>query len=329
MAGLAGLGEQVVWLRRNWPAIAFIALLVLPLYALVITVVVRSGLWDLSGEPFNDEQFKALFLFLGAALGTTATVIGLLLTRASAERSLAQQQLDTAVQALSLIKNETDYAAKGVVSGALATVVHLGHPVIAMRTLQTALRDDAVDINTAVWLIDRVLVAAPAPARRDVVLVASKQEAVELLHTNLERLIDDNKPGDVEWPLSAHSAWPRDLSQQTGWRLMQALMELLTSRPAHWWTQTFTWSWVIYTLNQLVQDDTVDTVLRTEAAGYGLLLLTAHDGDVNGLTDTAPRAEVEARLRALAGDVRQLEHRVLADKIEEWVDEALAASPPT
>jgi hypothetical protein len=157
MAGPAGLGERVVWLRHNWPAIAFIALLVLPLYALVITVVVRSGLWDLSGEPFNDEQFKALFLFLGAALGTTATVTGLLLTRASAERSLAQQQLDTAVQALSLIKNETDYAAKAVVSGALATVEHLGHPVIAMRTLQTALRDDAVDINTAVWLIDQVL----------------------------------------------------------------------------------------------------------------------------------------------------------------------------
>jgi len=327
--------SRVIWLRRNWLAVAFIALLVLPLYALVISVVVRSGLWDLWGEPFNDEQFKALFLFLGAALGTTATVIGLLLTRASAERSLAQQQLDTerslaqqqldtAVQALSLIKHDTEYAAQAVVSGALATLVHLGHPVIAMRTLQTALRDKAVDITTAVWLIDQVLVAAPSAARR-ADLVVSKQEAVELLHTNLERLTDDDKPGEVDWPLSALAAWPKGLGQQSGWRLMQALMELLCSRPAHWWTQKYTWSWVIYTLDQLVQDETADTGLRTEAAGYGLLLLRAHPGDVNGLTDTAPRAEVEERLRALAGDVPRLEHRVLAIQLEEWVKEAIGA----
>jgi len=314
--------SRLIWLRRDWLAVAFIALLVLPLYALVITVVVRSGLWDLRGEPFSEEQFKALFLFLGAALGTTATVIGLLLTRASAERSLAQQQLDTAVQALSLIKNETDYAAKAVVSGALATVVHLGHPVIAMRTLQTALRDDAVDINTAVWLIDQVLVAAPTPARRGVVLVASKQEAVELLHTNLERLIDDDRPGDVEWPLSAFGAWPRDLSQQAGWRLVQALMELLTSRTADWWTQTFTWSWVIYTLDQLAQDHTADKGLRREAAGYGLLLLRAHRGDINSLTDTVPRARVEERLRTLAGDEHPFEQRALVARLEEWVEAA-------
>ena len=307
---------------QHWPALTFVVLVVVPVYGLVAAVVIRSGLWHLHGSPFNDEQFKALLLFLGTALGTTATLIGLLVTRASAARSLLQQQLDTAVQALNLIRYETGYAAKAVVSGALATLVHLGHPVIAMRTLQTAWRDDAVDVKTAVWLIDQVLATTASTASAGD-LVASKQEAVEMLNANLAQLVHDDRPGDVDWPLSA-VAWPKDLDQQTGWRLLQTLLELLTGNPAQWWTRDgLTWSWTIYALDQLVQDHSADALLRSEAARYGKKLLEANPGDVNGLTRTVPRADVEARFVRLSDDdaVSVLN---LDETIEEWVAEARA-----
>jgi len=294
------------WLSRrigqHWLALTFVLLVVIPVYALVAAVVVRSGLWHFHGGPFNDEQFKALLLFLGTALGTTATLIGLLVTRASAARSLAQQQLDTAVQALNLIRNDQGYAAKAVISGALATLVHLGHPVIAMRTLQTAWSSgDAVDVKTAVWLIDQVL-ASNASSASASDLIASKQEAVEMLNANLAQLVHDDRPGDVDWPMSAF-AWPRHLDQQTSWRLLQTLLALLTRNPAEWWTRDgFTWSWTIYVLDQLVQDGSADPQLRSEAARYGKKLLEANPGDVNGPTRTVPRADVEARFARLSDD---------------------------
>lgn len=316
------LGERLARLSGSWLPLAFVVLVVAPLYALVLVVVVRSDLWDLRGGPFNDEQFKALLLFLGAALGTTATVVGFLLTKASGERSLAQQQLDSAVQALSLIKQDNGYAAKAVTAGALATLVHLGHPVIAMRTLQAALNDDAVDLSTAVWLIDQVLTATPARGARDD-LVVSKQDAVDLLVTQLPRLPVDDKPGDVPWPLSAVGAWPPNLGQQSGWRLMHTLLGLLMSRDAAWWTSGgLTWSWVIASLDRLARDETVEQGLRQEAARHGLQLLEALTGDVNSLYDTQPRDAVLARLTAVVADADDFANPAMRDAVADWVADA-------
>ncbi|WP_109508602.1 hypothetical protein [Nocardioides speluncae] len=322
--GRRSLGDRLHRLGRSWLTLAFVCLVVVPLYALVLVVVVRSDLWQLGGGPFNDEQFKALLLFLGAALGTVATVVGFLLTKASSERSLAQQQLDSAVQALSLIKQDDGYAAKAVTAGALATLVHLGHPVIAMRTLQAALDDDAVDLSTAVWLIDQVLTATPVRGARDD-LVVSKQDAVELLATQLPRLPDDDHPGNVAWPLCAVGAWPPDLGQQPGWRLMHTLLGLLVSRDAGWWTSRgLTWSWVIASLDRAASDETVEIGLRQEAARHGLQLLGALTGDVNTLYDTEPRDAVRARLAAVVAGADEFANPKMRDAVTAWVDRATA-----
>lgn len=316
------LSDRLHLLSGGWLSLAFVCLVVVPLYALVLVVVIRSDLWHVRGRPFNDEQFKALLLFLGAALGTTATVVGFLLTKTSGERSLAQQQLDSAVQALSLIKQDDRYAAKAVTAGALATLVHLGHPVIAMRTLQAALNDDAVDLSTAVWLIDQVLTTTPARGARDD-LVVSKQDAVELLVTQLPRLPDDEHPGNVEWPLCALGAWPPNLGQQSGWRLMHALLGLLVSRDAHWWTSRgLTWSWVIASLDRLAVDETVEKGLSQEAGRHGLQLLRALDGDVNSLYKTEPCEAVLARLTTIAAGADDFAKPEMRDAVAAWVAEA-------
>lgn len=318
------LGDRLHLLSGSWLSLAFICLVVVPLYALVLVVVIRSDLWHLRGGPFNDEQFKALLLFLGAALGTTATVVGFLLTKASGERSLAQQQLDSAVQALSLIKQDGGYAAKAVTAGALATLVHLGHPVIAMRTLQAALDDDAVDLSTAVWLIDQVLTATPTRGARDD-LVVSKQDAVELLVTQLPRLPDDDHPGSVSWPLSALGAWPPNLGQQSGWRLMHTLLGLLVSRDARWWTSRgLTWSWVIASLDRVAVDESVEKGLRQEAGRHGLQLLGALDGDVNSLYETEPRAAVLARMTTVVDGADDFANPAMRDVVAAWVARATA-----
>ena len=152
------------------------------------------------------------------------------------------------------MKNESGYAAKAVSGGALTTLVHLGHPVIAMRTLQAALADKAVDISTAVWLIDQVLNGTNTVGDRSD-LAVSKQDAAELLLSLVEQLPDDARPGYAIWPSCASGRWPADLDVQTGMNLVFALLATLTSRPESWWTsRDLTWLWAIDTLVSAAED---------------------------------------------------------------------------
>ncbi len=267
----------------------------IPLYALLVSVIVRSDLLDFGGKPFSDEQFKALIAFFGVALGTTATALGVFLTKASNDRaqvqqsasmrqaeqaereSEARQKLDTAVQVLGLMKNDSGYAAKAVTGGALTTLVHLGHPVIAMRTLQAALADEAVDISTAVWLIDQVLGGVKTVGDWSD-LTVSKQDAAELLLSLTAQLPDDARPGYAAWPSCVSGRWPADLDVQTGMTLVFAMLSMLTSRPEAWWTsRDLTWLWAIDTLVCAAEDDSGHEHLREESATYATVLLTAVD----------------------------------------------------
>lgn len=297
-------------LRRSWLSLS-VGLLLVALGALMLSVVVRSDLWRFWGAPFTADQFRAMFAFLGAALGVVATLVAALLTKANNDRTLVQkeeseqrvlaqareaqnrQRLDTAISVLGLIKTEDQYAGKAVTGAAITTLVVLGYPVIAMRTLQAALNEQAVDSASAAWVIDQVLGGrsildggqySTAAGRVQLEAPPSREDAIGLLYDHYAVFTDDERPGKFEWPRCAAGQWPPGLDQQSGWTLMLAMLRLLTSRPASWWTaDDLTWSWVIYTLYQVTEDPAGDQHLRAEAATYSLLLLDAFDGDtING-----------------------------------------------
>jgi hypothetical protein len=340
----------------RWFIAGFVLLVVVPLYLLMLSVVIRSDLLDLGGAPFTSDQFKALIAFLGVGVSATAAVLGVIVTKVTGDRTLAQeaegqrrnellerdslarqrleadrvhaqaaeaqtrQALETAVQVLNLIKNEGGYAGKAVTGGALTTLVHLGHHVIAMRTLQAALREDAVDMSTAVWLIDQVLqVSTSADSRDD--LVASKQDAAGLLVDYVHRLSEDSRPGLFDWPSCAFGRWPTSLDPQAGWSLMLALLKLLTSRPAEFWTaEDHTWSWVIFTLDQLAQDETGDPSLRQTAATYGVRLLEAHRlAFVQGVTSYVTTDEVRTRMLEISQSAPA--NPQMGVRLERWIAE--------
>ncbi len=342
-------------LRQHWLPIVFVVFLVAPLYVLLVSVVVRSDLLRFWGDPFTADQFQALFAFLGVALGVIATTLGALLAKANNDRNLAQreeselrmlvqtlesnnrQKLDTAIQVLNLIKNEDQYAGKAVTGAGITTLVVLGYPVIAMRALQAAMGEGVVDSASAVWVIDQVLAESlrhrsgpelvlsdPAPQAEP---VPSREEAAQLLYDHVAVLTKDDVPGACDWPPCALGKWPRELSLQCGWTLMLALLRLLVSRPASWWTSgDDTWSWVIFTLYQIARDDSSEPILRGEAAIYALLLLPAlQGGAINGsanevLTVDAMRAELIEHAEP---------HRVPSShemwrQVDVWIRDALA-----
>lgn len=286
-----------------WVSVAFVVLIVLPLYAVLAIVAVRTKLLDLDGDAFTDEQYKAIWTFLGVALGTAATIMGAILTKANNDKNLAEQRvgedrqkLDTAVQALNLIKQDDKYASPAVTAGALAALVHLGHPTIAMLTTQAALSDDAVTTETAVWLVDQVLMSEHS--------AKSKADALGILDTLTPQLTRESAPGVFQFPHSAISTWPSGLDESGNYWLLDSMMALLVSREYEWWISGgTTWTWVLYSIDELVARPSISEGPKSGAATYGMRLLTViGDGTISGNADSRDAAHVRQRLEPLAQD---------------------------
>jgi hypothetical protein len=248
--------------RRLWAA--FFLLVELPLYVIAAVVCIRSGLFRFDDKALTDEQLKSLWTFIGVGLAACATILGALLTKSHNDRTLVLEsdanerlKMDTVVSSLNLICNDGNYAPRAAIAGGLATLVQLGHPIIAMRALAAAVDDDgAVDMGTATWLIGQVLTATVTkgtPAD----LVDAKQQAASLLLTlaSAKELTEPAKGfGEFNWPDAVTAQWPSGLSPNASGNLQYALIELLLSQSKEWWNGDITTShaWVIATFNEAV-----------------------------------------------------------------------------
>jgi len=236
------------WLRGVAPWAALFLFVLVPLYVVTTFFGIRTGILDLNDRTISNEELKALWTFIASGFATAATIIGLLLTRSHNNRTLIAQKkadernallqretsarlaLDTVVKSLELlIRNDGEYAPKAKVAGALAALVHLEHPVIAMRTLSAAWDDNAVDAATACWLISEVF----AGGTED-----SKYEAAMLLMLHVSELcMDDTRKGVFEWPSFIYLKWPMSIPRDARYVILISLIELVLSRNQDWWGQ--------------------------------------------------------------------------------------------
>jgi hypothetical protein len=148
-------------LGKAWWAV--LILIALPLYAIAVALVVRSQVFAFGRSSLSTGDVQALWAFIASGVTASLTLVGLLLTRSHNRRTLALQieaerrlVLETVVKGLDLVAPTETYAPSAKIAGALAALVHLDHPVIAMRTLGAAWGDGVVDSASAVWLINEV-----------------------------------------------------------------------------------------------------------------------------------------------------------------------------
>jgi hypothetical protein len=302
---------------NRWVWSAFFLLVLLPLYGIATVVCIRSDLFRLNGASLSNDQFKAIWAFLAAGLATAATVLASILTRSHNIRALAFQaesskrqelldvetnerlKLDTVVRCLSLICHDGVYSPKAVTAAGLATLVQLGHPIVAMRALAAAFQDEAVDANTAAWLIGEVLQTSKTkggPAD----LVSAKEEAANLLRAYAPDLTDRARKGNCFWPDTVTARWPSGLSRNASQNVIIALGELLLSKSKEWWSadaaEGSTYTWIVYTLDEAVKSGVNDSVKRHAAAvGVTILEVTA-DERMIGIENSRPKSEVAERM---------------------------------
>ncbi len=335
MLKIPATGSEIRFSSR-WGWIAFFLFLILPLYTIAGIVCFRSGLFRFNGT-LSDTQLKSVWTFLGAGLAAAATVLGGLLTKSHNDRTLALQyetqkqqeiqeseanerlKMDTVISGLKLICNNGTYSPKAAIAGGLATLVQLGHPIVAMRALAAALPEDVVDNDTATWLISEVLTTQITMGTpRD--LSVAKDEASSLLYKySSELTISSSDSAEFSWPGAVTQQWPSGLSQKAGLLLIAALAELLISQSDEWWnSKGQTSSWILYTLDEVLRHEK-DPTVKVAAAMLGKAILEAsHDDYFVGINDDRDREEIARDIDHvnIPENVPTVED--LVDRIEKW-----------
>jgi hypothetical protein len=332
----------------RWIWVAFFLLVVLPLYAIATAVFIRARLFSFNNEALNNDQLKAVWTFLAAGLAAGATVLGALLTKSHNDRTLAVQdeneqrnhvlesdsnerlKLDIVVSTLNLICHDGRYSPKAVTAGGLATLVHLGHPIVAMRVLGPAFEDNAVDPSTLTWLINQVLMAKePMGTPED--LEDAKGEAAALLRKYASTDLTNNLIGGrFRWPDAATAEWPVGLPQNAAANLIAGLVELLLSQCKEWWnTGGNTYTWIIYTLDEVVLSESAAGI-KTMAATLGKALLEVTDEDtIYSMNDWRTKSEVAEHMASASVNFADLFDRNLYERIQAWGHGTSAPGIPT
>lgn len=304
---------------RQWlPWVAVATLVVLPLFALAAIFSIRAGIWSVDGEV-TAGQVTAVFAFLGVGLTATVTLVGALLTFESTRRSREQLMLDTATKSLGLLQTDSrEYATKAVVGGSLATLVHLGHPIIAMRTLDAAWIENKIHPSSACWVIGEVLTSHGG---------ASAVEAAALLRANVKKL-----PGPVEaayevhWPLELAQRWPTRTPFRARADLVRALGALVLTRPKLWWGENV--GWVVGNLTLAMRRDDSEAIRRSGAtlilaltnALEGQRVLDDHSGSATAVRDLRQEA-----LTLGSGDTVQ-GTKALREALDQWLRDGSSAA---
>jgi hypothetical protein len=228
--------------------------------AAFVAVTLRFGVDALIGSPPEGDDLRAMWAFAGSAVAAAVTLIGLFLTRAQTTRTEHRLALDTAVNGLKLLtaNDGRSYATRGVVAGAIATLVHLKHPVIAMRSLAACWNDNAVDIPSATWLLSEIFASPDAQAQI---------EAAAMLDAHAHELCEETC-GTFSWPASIEYHWlPAASALPARLRVLRAILRVLVSRPRDWWRDGGRDGWAAALFQQVALTD-ADIDVRAHAALY-------------------------------------------------------------
>jgi hypothetical protein len=317
--GISGLGK--LW----WGVLVFI---VLPLYAITSALVLRSHVFSSNRTVLSSEDVRALWAFIGSGVGASVTLVGLLLARSHNERTLALQTeaernrtaaakeaemrlaLDTVVKGLDMVATSGTYAPRAKIAGALAALVHLNHPIIAMRTLGAAWADGAVDVPSATWLINEVFELGSDQ---------SQLEAAALLDIHATELCTST-PGIFFWPVSAEYMWPASMQLNARLRLFRAILTTLTSKPVEWWSDGGRAGWALSLLDEVVQNDSDEKMMAEAAIAAQTILYVVRVDTIQYRTDWKPIEDVRSRVMDINRTSEILMLRRAQQELDDWAD---------
>jgi hypothetical protein len=186
----------------------------------------RVGLFDSESQELNDSQVTAILALVGAGLAVIATIVTGLLAKHHNDRAEERLMLDTVVKSLELVSSGENYTPSAKLAGGITTLVHTGHPIIAIRTLSEAWRQEKVGADTASWLINEVYLTGSD---------TSKLEASMLLYEHADGLTQPLSPGLNFIPRCMERRWYMGLPTDARVTNLAVLARTLVSQDPEWW----------------------------------------------------------------------------------------------
>lgn len=249
-------------------------------------------------------------------MGLTAavSVAGYGITNSQEKKNQGRLALDTTVNGLQLIINQegTDYAPKAVVAGALATLISLHQPAIALRALSAAWRDKAIDTASAVWLISEVMLTNDDKIQL---------EAARLLHEQAGILCDDS-PGEFSWPPALFERWSLSMPIDARVFIIAALLKVLVSKPLSWWDESIGNGtvWAISTLDEVMLKDSSPYVKSVAGDALDVLLEGDHELYVLSFVSGEKKIEdIRRRLKAIDRNWESPYTQNLLQQLRVWI----------
>lgn len=301
-----------------WTVLILIAL---PLYAITAALVIRSHVFAFGHGSLSTGDTRALWAFVASGVTASITLVGLLFTRSHNQRTLALQVeaerrlvLETVVKGLDLVAPTEKYAPNAKIAGALAALVHLNHPIIAMRTLGAAWGDGVVDNASAVWLINEVFEHGDKQ---------SQLEAAILLDTHASELCVD-APGNFSWPMSIEFDWPYNMELNARIHVLRAVLMTLTSKPLDWWSSGGRAGWALSLFDEVVQHDADPDVIGEAALAAQTILTVVKVNRLQYGAGWKPIEEVWVRVKDIHREYLILMLKPLQDRLADWAKAAKA-----
>lgn len=261
---------------RNWPYLALLAFVVLPLLWMAYSLAVRSGMFGFSEVPSSQApssgQVTLFLTFIGGGLATAVTLFGALFTREHNLRERRRLRLEAVLKSV----DSLPVRSQARMAGVLSTYLLLGQPRIAIRVLEPAWKEGAVDHGTATWVIGQVLTGEGAygeASEEDFPDEAAINEAAALVADQADQLMDDRMyyfPGHFlrQWSTE------RELPAEAKDSLLLAMGRMLASRDKRWWSRDGNPpAWPTIVLLECAESERVASV-RSSAA---VLLAALHD----------------------------------------------------
>ena len=224
------------YLSKNWPFVALIVFIVLPLYWMAGNLAVRAGMFGFTSVSYSTaDQVKMFLAFIGGGLATAATVFGALLTKRQNDREEWRQNCEAVNAGLQSLS-----PGPSRVAGVLTNTVELGKPEIAVRVLDPVWRMKDVDAATATWIIDQVLLKADensgVPRKERPSPATLREVAVILLeHAENGDLTEAEQPRHFYIPDSLSETLNPAFPPEVQSLLLMATANVLVSQEWKWW----------------------------------------------------------------------------------------------
>lgn len=303
------------------------------MFSVVVAFLWKIGLFDFKGSDAGAKIIASAFALVGSLIATLVSIIGLFLRQSIERRNVdlkeqEEKRLEIESERNNVLQKEAENRLKveaamkavGLLStstgadvpvtqraGVLFTLATLGQLDLAITLLRPIVADNAIDMNSAVLLINRALESNDE---------LCQQEAAEILDNWPDKLLFDD--GTALFPSCVTLAWNPRLNIAARIPIVSALLKLITARPYKEWNKSVLIN-IFASLYVILKTENADDIKT--AVGFCLSKVISEEKYIRVLSTTLDIVDLRAKLSEMDLRKERVPSRFfpITESFEQWL----------